>query len=396
MPNRSDVEQLLDWEVFEAAKLDQPVKVKQLINDGASPFYAIQGAALGNKIDIVGDLLEKSKLDKDTQENTSQEYQQQMINDAVIGAARGGHKDLVNQLLRDPWGANRVYAVRGAAQGGSIKLVNELVNEYRKMGLSKNAIKEAQKEAMREAIYGAALTGDTRNILDELIEQAKIEKLLDRKEGRKVAIKGAEDGRNNDSLKLAEKLKKEQKSARSKQRKKTAKIVGTVAVVVVASALIVGAVVVTGGIGGAVIGGGVAVGIGTLAATGTLGTVTAAVGGAIVGATGIALGAAEISTRQHKKKLENEVAKLKKKAGGHEPIKKYKSQEIKNITTSTPSIVRTLSQGDPSLLLKYEPHHQNQCEEDKVKGKITTPATKTKIAREDTDRSGEKSGPHHH
>ena len=382
MPNRSDVEQLLDWEVFEAAKLDQRIKVSRLINDGgASPFYAIQGAASGNKIDLVGDLLEKSKLDKDTQENTSQEYQQQMINDAVIGAARGGHKDLVNQLLRDPWGANRVYAVRGAAQGGRIKLVNELVNEYRKMGLSKNAIKEAQKEAMREAIYGAALTGDTSDILDKLIEQAKIEKLLDRKEGRKVAIKGAEDGRNNDSLKLAEKLKKEQKSARSKQRKKTAKIVGTVAVVVVASALIVGAVVVTGGIGAAVIGGGVAVGIGTLAATGTLGTVTAAVGGAIVGATGIALGAAEISTRQHKKELENEVAKLQKKA----------------VATSTPGIARTLSPGNPSRSVTHEPH-QNQGEEDKDKGsKITTPATETKIVeREDTDRSREESGHRQH
>ncbi len=160
-----------------------------LIDDFKHLNDAIYGAAAGGHEDLVDDLIAKGAS----------------LNEAVSGAARSGHRFLVEYLIAR--GASLDHAVYGAAKGDKLKLVKnlitrganldkavsgaaeignvELVNELITQGASVDAAAMgaatgdqiellnsliARGACLSEAVYGAALRGDA-DLVNDLIRR---------------------------------------------------------------------------------------------------------------------------------------------------------------------------------------------------------------------------------
>ncbi len=116
-----------------------------LKNPGANINYAILGAAIGGRTELLLNELLKNPGDTN-------------INCAILGAARGGHTALLNKLLAES-GANINQAILGAAIGGHTALLNKLL-ALAESGANIN---------YTYATYGAAMGGHTA-LLNELLK----------------------------------------------------------------------------------------------------------------------------------------------------------------------------------------------------------------------------------
>jgi hypothetical protein len=345
-------------------------EIKRLIReDGASRLYAVQGAAIGGHIQLVKDLIDDVKDDNEKKE---------MINDALVGAAKVGNQKLV-ELLMNTYNADPIYAAHGAALGArkaDLQAYIEYV-EYNDNSPDKNK----KGEAMRQAIYGAAFEGH-KNLVQELIIQAADEKLFAETEGNKIA---------HHAEKNSPKFEEEHQAERKARIKKTAKIVGIAALAILAVGLITFAVLASGGVLGAIIGVGVGIGAGTLVATGTFTTVTAAVGGTILGLGGVGAVAA---VGIHKSKYRKAMKSIKKKVAEGDDIDlpkdktatappvtnivdnqaEKKRKSIKDIFTSMTDILKKYKNKEFSPPAKHAslPNNQNniQVKPEKMKKKF--------------------------
>ena len=113
-----------DWTRHDAVEIAAEANcrrlVDKLIDMGANIRFAVRGAARGGHANLVDELIERSK------NMPSHSFESRVVDFAVSGAAKAGDGDLVRKLI-DEQGANKKHAIMAAQAGGHKKLFADLI-----------------------------------------------------------------------------------------------------------------------------------------------------------------------------------------------------------------------------------------------------------------------------
>lgn len=153
-PNPNDP-QLLAGALYGAARGDHRDLVEELLVRGANPYTAFTGAAVGGHLDLLEDLFERE---------LNQGQPERLYANILIGAAEGGHLNVINYMLDLINFAPEVIdaALTEAAQKGHLEIVRRLLDE------NPNDIHTAIVSA---TVHGYPEIADYLNVHDPWIQQ---------------------------------------------------------------------------------------------------------------------------------------------------------------------------------------------------------------------------------